>query len=401
MGLKSGTIARAGFRTVISFLLLLLAVFMLKWGLESRLAASGQYDARMISVLSNFPKALLKLGNKARALQNNSEAIGFYRRAVQADPLEGRGWIRLAEAEKDNGNRETALGILAYVHSLGKRTLRWTWGETLLALDLKDMDKVWENLNRLIAQNRQTGDALQLADTLLAVDERPPDQVLDASNLPAYLRWLTRWGHLDRAVSVYHMMARQGIQDSENAQWLIARLLSKKRVPEALSLGGPSTGQVTNGGFENELSQKPFDWRYSDRGNRGWTIKRVMGTAVEGGYALAVTFDGQKNASFSHLSQVVPVSPGSTCRLKVWWKAEAVTTDQGVFLEVYGYDAKGLHKKSPMLLGTRDWETVEMDFQVPEDCHAVVIRLRRYPSRKLDSHIKGTVWLDGVEIRDS
>ena len=109
---------------------------------------------------------------------------------------------------------------------------------------------------------------------------------------------------------------------------------------------------------------------------------------------MSVTVDGKKNGSFAHLRQIVPVEPGISYRLTAWWKGDGLSTDQGPFLEVYGHDAKGLHVKGPMLLGTRDWEKVSVDFTAPEGCHAVVIRLRRFKSRKLDNRIKGTIWLD-------
>ena len=408
MALKREAIGRLSKRIVISAALLCLALWMLQWGLESRLAASRSYTPEMTHVLTRFPDALVRLGTEAWAIQDLSGAIRLFQRAVSLDPLRGEGWLSLAETEKASGNRDDARKILDYVHGLGERTLRWTWSETLLALDLGAYDMVWENLNRMIGNHRHSADALQLADVLLARETEAVDKRFEARNLPAYMKWLIRWGRLDQALGVREKMARKGLKDTKADTWLSARLLSQKRVPEALSLWGALPGRLTNPGFEADITHGPFDWHFSDRGDRGWQIKRVAGkdggreSGVSGrevgGYSLSVTFDGKKNGSFAHLRQIVPVEPGKTYRLTAWWKGKDLSTDQGPLLEVYGHDAKGLHVKGPMLLGTRDWEEVNLDFTAPEGCHAVVIRLRRYPSRKLDNRIKGTIWLDGFAL---
>ena len=154
---------------------------------------------------------------------------------------------------------------------------------------------------------------------------------------------------------------------------------------------------MTNPGFEADFTGGPFDWRFSRQGP-GWKAERVAGVAGEGAHSLSVTFDGKKNVSFSHLTQIIPVEPGVSYRLTALWKGDGISTDQGPYLEIYGYDAKGLHVKGPMLLGTKDWEKMGIEFTAPDDCHGVVVRLRRVPSRKLDNRVEGTVWLDAFEL---
>ncbi|EFK09182.1 conserved hypothetical protein [delta proteobacterium NaphS2] len=386
-------------KIVISGLLLWLALFMLKWGLAGRVAASGSYSAGMAQSMVAFPDVLARLGEEAWRKQNVSAAIGFFQKAVMGDPLKAGAWLGLAEAEKANGNRDVPRKILDYVHGLGKSTLRWTWSETLLAIDLEVYPMVWENLNRMIENKRRTADALQLADVILAAEPDAVGERLEARNLAPYMNWLIRWGRLDQALAVRALMARKGVGDPEADVRLSARLLGKKRVSEALSLGGTGAKGLTNPGFEADFTGGPFDWRFSRQGP-GWKMERVAGVAGEGGYSLSIVFDGKKNVSFSHLHQVIPVEPGVSYRLTALWKGDGITTDQGPYLEIYGYDAKGLHVKGPMLLGTQDWGKVGIEFTAPDDCHAVVVRLRRLPSRKLDNRIEGTVWLDGFELAD-
>jgi hypothetical protein len=157
---------------------------------------------------------------------------------------------------------------------------------------------------------------------------------------------------------------------------------------------------MINGDFEATVTHRGFDWRYSTKKDQGWGVERVSDVAQAGAHSLRVTFTGEKNLSFAHLYQIVPVTPKAAYVLTAWWKGDGITTDQGPFLEVYGYDGKGLHVTGPKQVGTWDWEAISLHFSVPEGCHAVVVRLRRLPSRKLDNQIKGTVWVDDFQLSE-
>ena len=243
------------------------------------------------------------------------------------------------------GTPDGAREILDYVHAKGKNTLRWTWSETLLALDLEVYPVVWDNLNRMIANNRHTANALQLADVLLAGEPEAVDKQLDAQNLPAYMKWLMGWGRLNQALVVREIMARKGVSDPELDARLSARLLGQKRVDEALSLGESGGGPMSNPGFEADFVHGPFDWRFSRHG-AGWKIEQVAGIAREGGHSLSVAFDGKQNVSFAHLSRIVPVKPGVSYQLTYWWKERASVRTRGLFLKFTVMMPKGCTQRA-------------------------------------------------------
>jgi hypothetical protein len=88
-----------------------------------------------------------------------------------------------------------------------------------------------------------------------------------------------------------------------------------------------------------------------------------------------------------------------TYRLTYHWRSNDISTDQGPFFDIYGYDCKGFYFKGPMILGTNDWQEQNVEFTAPINCHAVVIRLRRQTSRRFDNKISGTLWLDNFELK--
>ena len=76
----------------------------------------------------------------------------------------------------------------------------------------------------------------------------------------------------------------------------------------------------------------------------------------------------------------------------------AITTDQGPFIEIVGYDQKGLSQSGSMIPGTHKWREDAIEFQPPAGCRAVLVQVRRRPSHRFDSKIKGSFWLDNFHL---
>jgi hypothetical protein len=113
---------------------------------------------------------------------------------------------------------------------------------------------------------------------------------------------------------------------------------------------------------------------------------------------LRVNFSGRENIAFHHVYQIFTAETQTKYRLTYAWKSQGITTDQGPFIEVYGYDKEGLYETGPMVTGTQKWHEVSIEFDVPEGCRAAVVRLRRLPSSRFDSKIRGTLWLDDFRL---
>jgi hypothetical protein len=70
-------------------------------------------------------------------------------------------------------------------------------------------------------------------------------------------------------------------------------------------------------------------------------------------------------------------------------KTEAISTDEGVYLEV-----EGQVTEAP--LGTTYWQEFTIPFTATSDL--ATVRVRRNPSRKFDNLLDGKVWLDGFTL---
>ena len=109
-------------------------------------------------------------------------------------------------------------------------------------------------------------------------------------------------------------------------------------------------------------------------------------------------FLGAENLDFSHVSQQLNLDSGASYRLSLVLRAEALTTDQGAFVEVISRDPGGLLVATQPMVGTSDWTVFEATFTVPEGSGQATIRLRRRLSQQIDNRIGGKVWLDSVLI---
>ncbi len=333
--------------------------------------------------------------------QNDPEtAAEFFRQAVSQDLFFMDAWLKLAEAEATMGHVETSRDILSFTTAMTGGVFRWQWPQILLARDLGMNEILYRNTNYLLSHGKLTQDALQLLHIHFGGDVTAAITVLDPDNLVLYLSWLMRWGMTENSLVVWQKIRKNSKPDTEIGLQYAHFLLGEKRIAESISVWQEylSLDGMTNAGFENEISQRGFDWRHWGDKDSSWTIERVSQGAYKGKYALRISFAGRRNISFQNIYQIVPVIPLERMSLNYAWKSDGITTDQGLFIEIIGYDQKGFSQSGPMIIGTHKWREESIDFRPPAECRAVVVRVRRRPSHRFDSKIKGSFWLDNFRL---
>ena len=347
-----------------------------------------------------YPAADFARGMQAWRQQQPVRAAELFRRAVAQDVLFFDAWIKLAEAEAAMGHTGKARQILAYTSGMTDRVYRYLWPQMLLAHELGVDGPVYDGVNQLLANKALVQDALQLLHTHLNNDAAAVVAVLAKAHLPAYLDWTMRWGMSEASQVVWRAMTADSAPDREIALRYAHFLLSHKKIIPSVAIWRDYTGSIglTNPGFENEITGQGFDWRHWGEGDGKWEVKRIGGQTAEGGHALRIDFTGRDNIAFEHLYQIFTVSPGARYRLTYAWQSRGITSDQGPFVEIFGYDAKGLYQAGPMLTGSRKWHEASIEFETPDSCNAAVVRLRRRQSMRFDNKIRGTLWIDHFQL---
>jgi hypothetical protein len=350
--------------------------------------------------LKPFARAQYARGLHAWFQNDPETAAEFFRRAVSQDIFFMDAWLKLAEAEANMGHAETSRDILMFSSNLTEGVFRWKWPQMLLASDLGMDEILYRNTNYLLSRRLLTQDALQFLNIHFGGDVTAAISVLDPENLVLYLTWLMRWGMTESSLVVWQKICENEKPDIEIGLRYAHFLLGQKRVAESMSVWQKylNIDGMTNAGFENDITQRGFDWRYWGDKDGNWSIERVNQGVHEGEYALRVAFAGRQNISFQNVYQIVPVIPLERMRLNYAWKSDGITTDQGPFIEIVGYDQDGLSQSGQMITGTHAWREESIEFQVPAGCRAAVVRVRRRSSHRFDSKIKGSIWLDNFRL---
>jgi tetratricopeptide (TPR) repeat protein len=358
------------------------------------------YTKEAAERLRNYPKIQFNYGLNAWARQDPEAAARFFRTALSKDVLFVDSWLLLAEAEATIGRKEKAIQILTYTIDRTKNVSRWKWQQMILARDLGVKEVVYENANYLLSLGVLEQDTLQFLHTHLGGNALEVVAILDPSHLKVYLEWLMNWSMIEESLTVWHAINTISTPYKETALRYANFLVNNKRINAAMDIWKKYTGSdgLTNPGFEKDITGQGFDWRHLDDKDGNWELKRVNYGTAEGDYALRITFSGRENISFYHVYQIITVDPQSKYRLTYAWKSRGITTDQGPFIEIYGYDQDGLYLTGPMITGTQGWSEVSLEFDVPDGCQAAVVRLCRRPSNRFDSKIRGLLWLDDFHL---
>ena len=389
-------------KSLVTLILVVLSAWLMVHNWQHRTIFHEDYNfgAKDAKKFKHFPRALYDFGLNAWFENDSDVATRFFYRTVSQDVLYMDAWLKLAQAETVLGNPDKARTILQFSDGLAKNVYRWKWDQILLAHELGMEEIVISNINFLVNHRKKVQDAFQLLDTHLAGDVSVEVRVLNPENLIPFLKWLMRWGRMNDAQIAWNKIVSDGIQNEDIRLKYIHFLVSRKRVPLATEIWRSNTGitGITNPGFEDQMTGRGFDWRYTANNKGKWAIRRTLSEAFSGTHSLKIMFEGKENISFGHLYQIVPVDPLIPYRLTYNWRSKNITTDQGPFVDIYGYDCKGVYFKGSMMLGTHHWQEQDMEFTVTEDCHAVVVRLHRRRSHRFDNKIAGILWLDDFKL---
>ena len=373
------------------------------WPLRSIRLNALEYSDQAARRLIGYPDAQYAFGMHAWTDQQPEKAADYFRQAIARNVLFIDAWLRLAECQAATGNEVNARATLAFVARMTDPVLRWKWPQMVLASQLGMNDRFYRNANDLLTRRTLEQDTLQLLHTHLDGDPSAVLEILEPQNLTAYLEWLMRWGMAEGSLVVWQAMTKNQSPDENLALRYAHFLLGHKRIDQSVEIWKQYTGGggLTNPGFEDRITSRGFDWRIATEKEGNWELKRVYSESAQGNYAIRIKFNGRSNIAFHHLYQIVAVSPNTRYRLRYAWKAMGITTDQGPFLEILGYDKRGVYATGTMMTGTHRWHDGSIDFTVPDDCHAVVVRLRRKTSMRFDSKIRGKLWVDDFRLQET
>ncbi|MGB7293155.1 MAG: hypothetical protein WBD99_13360 [Thermodesulfobacteriota bacterium] len=403
-------------RTVIFLALsLFLVEETVRLGISSVLYAEGDIHPMEIGLVLNPHDAelnysLARLYHMLTLDEKRAEAL--YVDSLKLNPLLSSSWLGIAEmlvensvgdearGRSQNGEKEKARVALGRLTELTPNSIADLWEGSMLALRLGDRSMAMEGLRTVAKADPQRRNRVFDICWQVIGDPVPILQnVVSDEVLPSYLTYLISKDKLNETYAVWKRMREKKVDHGDSELRYVDFLLKRGDVEMAavvwdkLFPGAKNDSLVWNGSFENKPVGRGFDWRIGKV--EGVKIDFDAAKKIKGGKSLRVEFSGENNVNFNHVSQIIPVEPGSDYILTSNISTEDITTRNGIGWEVI---CNGMREKSETITGTVDWIDNDLAFTTPPDCRFINLILRRFKSNKLDKYISGTAWVDNVNL---
>ena len=337
-------------------------------------------------------------------------AVAGFTEVLRRDAASPYRWCDLGEALFAAGQADKATGCYRRALELGPELVPILWRAAqhcfLVKLNREGLQHLSRILEKTEALDAEVFGAFTFARVTVreALDNAIP--VKDPRAGRAYFHHLIRAAPLpDMRAAWDWLLARSMPDDPLAAAWLDLLIKNKDyagaRDAWSAYLGGRKGPYLQseflfNGDFEAEPTGAVFDWRI--RGPASVEVARDNSSAHSGTWSLKLVFSGQENVSFQHVTQAAVLPPGSY-RFSAALRTDGITTDQGVgFLITDAESSARLSVATEAWTGTRAWGRVETEFRVGPETRLVRVQVIRRTSRKIDSKIRGTAWIDDVRL---
>jgi len=330
-----------------------------------------------------------------------STAETFYQQALIANPVYLPAWLGLAELKQDQQKAEQANDILDYTSDLAKDIKRWRWDKALVAYQFGRNDVLATDLSYIVSKmpGKIRNDALRMAFSVWP-DPMELQETLGNENLLHLFRYASRKKKVEAGLVFWDTLEAQGVEEQEkDVLNFINMLISVKEIDTAAGIWKKhfnSKNILFNGDFTEKPMQTAFGWRIGKTIGASWKLREAKKKGEPA--SLHLHFNRKKNINFHKLYQIVPLQGGKVYLLKGKVKTAKLSTDQRPFLQAYGYQCKSTATKTEMVASDQEWTDVYLQINVPEECDAMIIRLRRHESTQIDNKMAGDIWLAGFEI---
>ncbi len=396
-----------------------LAVSAVRHALAARWALSSRPESllRAAEIEPTNPEWWYQLGRAWQFDLQHSDlplAISYYQRAISLNPQTASYWMDLADAYEGSGDvsaAEQSFRTARRMYPVSAQTA-WRYGNFLLRYGR--MTEAFSQVHDAVVSDPKLA-ALAVSrcwhvshniGTIL--QSVLPDQKDDNWNA---MQFFVQVREPSPAIAVWRRIAAHREHIAVSAVFpLLDMLVETDRISDAetvwaqaLSAAGmkaqtASPGSlIWNGGFETEPLNGGFDWRIAP--TAGARMRWDNEVFHSGKRSLRVDFDGSANVNFENVWQYVPVQPGTRYRFAALVRAEGLTTDSGIRIEIRDVSRPGNPSRfTSNLVGSSGWSEQEIDFITGSDTRALKIVLRRTPSEKLANKIRGTAWIDDVAL---
>jgi len=373
---------------------------------EKSVASAVLYDAGNATYHFVLGRLYYSRGDKAAL----NRAIQSYRNSLRISPLQGGCWLDLAKAYQTSGMIGEAEYAVKRATALLPSNPLVRWEAGVFSLINGDLEQSMDNLKAFLLLQPDRQEEVYDLVWKIPLDPRYILENLVPEEYPyykQYLIYLISANRVNASGALWQRMKSLEIESGVVVRYLDflisgryyreGELVWKDYLEGTNPEREPDEANMPrNGSFEYDILNGGFDWKVREA--QGVDVFIDKDVHMLGERSLGITFDGTANPGIVIASQVVRVLPKTHYELRANIKSDSLTTKNGVILAVEGHDCRSLSKRSEVITGTNFWSEVGLKFNVPSECSAVLIKIQRDKSQKLDNRISGTAWIDGVTL---
>lgn len=346
----------------------------------------------------------------------------LYQRALQLSPYDATYCMNVAQAHEWAGRADLAAQYFSQAQRLFPNSPDVNWKAANFFVRRGRSEEALPALQRVLAAGTLAPNPIfsLLAGARIA-ESTVADRVLprDPSAYVAYLNFLVDrgdWGgaqllwprllalpeppsartplSVEQAFHYLDALIRAQDVDTALSAWSALHKKFPDRVPQPPS----ETNLVSNGDFQGDIVNGGFDWRILPRPGALVSQETARGPGG-GGRELRIEFDGTQNPAYDAVLQFVPVKPNRNYQFFSRMRADALTTDSGVSLQVVdAYDMNKQLGATEALTGSTAWSEHTFRFTTGPHTRLLVVRVLRMPSQKFDRKISGSFALSEVRL---
>ena len=343
------------------------------------------------------------------------KAARAYKTGVSVDPHSTVSWLGLGAAYESIGDLAHAREAFLQAKKTYPLSAEAAWQYGNFLLRLGELEPAFAEMHRAVESDPERGAeafsrAFRVAPAVDKILDRalPPirdvylgviwDQITDGQTDIALQVW-------DRLIAIHPRLLLRDVFPLTGALRNNKRITDARRVWDQAvifagmnDLEGPRGSVLWDGGFESGISGGGYSWLFPE------ALRNVQMTidAQEkhsGEHSLRLSFDGKAIVTSMDVCHYVPVTPSTSYRLSAWVKTKAVTTDQGVRVQLRTLATQDISVvATPELHGSEPWTRVEIPWSSGNDVQEVQVCLVRFLSDQLENKIKGTTWVDDVAL---
>jgi len=338
------------------------------------------------------------------------KAVRQFQQATAQNPGMAQYWMDLALAYSAAGETAREREAVERALAADPTTPEVAWDAANFYFALGDTSAGLAQL-RLVFQYQPWSalDGMQLAwratrDPAMILREALPD---DPELRLAFLKFLLQQSEPAAAGQVWAQVTAAGRPfEAKLALPYVQYLLDQRQVEAAQQawreLAGvdrsfapylPSSGLVVDSGFEQEMLNTGFDWRYQPVAHVNLAVD--SSEAHGGEHALVAAFDGGPVREVGFW-QLVPVRPDTAYELSAWSQAREWAGVGGLRLSVEDAFDHTPYGAGDLLATTAGWRQSTFTFTTGPQTTLLMVKLVRDPA---GGALSGRFWMDDVSLK--